>query len=83
MSPSFKSYLNEIARYPLLTVDQEIQYGRRIAKMRELQQLERTLTDAEQRLVRSGQRARERRVVFDIIPTQAAAEVVVAVNRSS
>jgi RNA polymerase primary sigma factor len=48
------------ARYPLLTVDQEIQYGRRIAKMRELQQLERILTDAEQRLVRSGQRARER-----------------------
>ena len=60
MSPSFKSYLNEIARYPLLTVDQEIQYGRRIAKMRELQGLERSLTDAEQRLVRSGQRARER-----------------------
>ena len=60
MSPSFKSYLNEIARYPLLTVDQEIQYGRRIAKMRELQELERPLTDAEHRLVRSGQRARER-----------------------
>ena len=60
MSPSFQTYLNEIARYPLLTVDQEIQFGRRIAKMRELQQLERTLTDAEQRLVRSGQRARER-----------------------
>jgi RNA polymerase primary sigma factor len=60
MSPSFKSYLNEIARYPLLTVDQEIQYGRRIAKMRELQRLDRPLTDAEQRLVRSGQRARER-----------------------
>ena len=60
MSPLFKSYLNEIARYPLLTVDQEIQYGRRIAKMRELQQLERTLTDAEQQLIRSGQRARER-----------------------
>ena len=60
MSPSFKSYLNEIARYPLLTVDQEIQYGRRIARMRELQELERPLTDAEQRLVRSGLRARER-----------------------
>jgi RNA polymerase primary sigma factor len=60
MSTSFQTYLNEIARYPLLTVDQEIQYGRRIAKMRELQQIERTLTDAEQRLVRSGQRARER-----------------------
>ena len=60
MSPSFKSYLSEIARYPLLTTEQEIQYSRRIAKMRELQQLERPLTDAEQRLVRSGRRARER-----------------------
>jgi DNA-directed RNA polymerase sigma subunit (sigma70/sigma32) len=60
MSTSFQSYLNEIARYPLLSAEQEIQYGRRIAKMRELQQIERTLTDAEQRLVRSGQRARER-----------------------
>jgi len=60
MSSSFNSYLNEIARYPLLTVDQEIQYGRRIARMRELQELERPLTDAEQRLVRSGLRARER-----------------------
>jgi len=57
---SLKDYLNEIARYPLLTVDQEIQYGRRIAKMRELQQLERELTTEENRLVRSGQRARER-----------------------
>ena len=60
MSPSFQTYLNEIARYPLLSAEQEIQYGRRIAKMRELQRLERPLTDAEQRLVRSGQRARER-----------------------
>jgi RNA polymerase primary sigma factor len=60
MSPSFKSYLNEIARYPLLTSAQEIQYGRRIARMRELQEIERPLTDAEQRLVRSGLRARER-----------------------
>jgi RNA polymerase primary sigma factor len=60
MSPSFQTYLNEIARYPLLSANQELLYGRRIAKMRKLQQLERTLTDAEQRLVRSGQRARER-----------------------
>jgi RNA polymerase primary sigma factor len=60
MSPSFKSYLNEIARYPLLTSAQELLYGRRIAKMRELQELQRPLTDAEQRLVRSGLRARER-----------------------
>jgi RNA polymerase primary sigma factor len=57
---SFKSYLTEIARYPLLTVDQEIQYGRRIAKMRELKELDRDLTAAEQRELRSGQRARDR-----------------------
>ena len=60
MSPSFNSYLNEIARYPLLSANQELLYGRRIAKMRELQELERPLTDAEHRLVRSGLRARER-----------------------
>jgi RNA polymerase primary sigma factor len=60
MSSSFKSYLNEIARYPLLTVDQEIQYGRRIAAMRKLRDAERPLTPAEQRVIRSGLRARER-----------------------
>jgi RNA polymerase primary sigma factor len=60
MSSSFKSYLNEIARYPLLTVDQEIQYGRRIAAMRELRGIDRPLTPAEQRVMRSGLRARER-----------------------
>ena len=60
MSSSFKSYLNEIARYPLLTVDQEIQYGRRIAAMRELRNIDRPLTPAEQRVIRSGLRARER-----------------------
>jgi RNA polymerase primary sigma factor len=60
MSSSFKSYLNEIARYPLLTVDQEIQYGRRIAAMRELRGIDRPLTPAEQRVIRSGLRARER-----------------------
>jgi RNA polymerase primary sigma factor len=60
MSSSFKSYLNEIARYPLLTVDQEIQYGRRIAAMRELRDIERPLTPAEQSVMRSGLRARER-----------------------
>jgi RNA polymerase primary sigma factor len=60
MMSSLKDYLNEIARYPLLTVDQEIQYGRRISKMRELQQCECDLTSEEKRLVRSGQRARER-----------------------
>jgi RNA polymerase primary sigma factor len=60
MSSSFKSYLNEIARYPLLTVDQELLFGRRIAAMRELRDIERPLTPAEQRVMRSGLRARER-----------------------
>ena len=60
MASSFKRYLQEIARFPLLTVDQEIQYGRRIATMQGLKQLDRPLTNAEQRLVRSGLRARER-----------------------
>lgn len=57
---SFKNYLKEIARYPLLTVDQEIQYGRRIARMRELKELDRELTATENREIRSGQRARDR-----------------------
>jgi RNA polymerase primary sigma factor len=60
MSSSFKSYLNEIARYPLLTVDQEMLFGRRIAAMRELRDIDRPLTPAEQRVMRSGLRARER-----------------------
>jgi hypothetical protein len=44
MSSSFKSYLNEIARYPLLSVDQELLFGRRIAAMRELRDIDRPLT---------------------------------------
>jgi RNA polymerase primary sigma factor len=60
MSSSFKSYLNEIARYPLLSVDQELLFGRRIAAMRELRDIDRPLTPAEQRVMRSGLRARER-----------------------
>ena len=60
MSSSFKSYLNEIARYPLLSVDQELLFGRRIAAMRELRDIDRPLTPSEQRVIRSGLRARER-----------------------
>ena len=60
MSDSIKDYLNSIAKYPLLTPEQEIQLGRRVARLRELQQLERPLTKDEQREVRSGERARQR-----------------------
>lgn len=60
MSSQFQSYLNEIARFPLLTVDQELLYGKRVAAMRELQSLSRPLTLEEKRVIRSGLRARER-----------------------
>jgi RNA polymerase primary sigma factor len=60
MSDSIKDYLNSIAKYPLLTPEQEIQLGRRVARLKELQQLERPLTKDEQREVRSGERARQR-----------------------
>jgi len=60
MSDPIKDYLNSIAKYPLLTPQQEIQLGRRVARLRELRQLERPLTKDEQREVRSGERARQR-----------------------
>jgi RNA polymerase primary sigma factor len=60
MSDSIKDYLNSIAKYPLLTPQQEIQLGRRVQRLRELQSLDRPLTNAEQREKRSGERARQR-----------------------
>jgi RNA polymerase primary sigma factor len=60
MSDSIKNYLNSIAKYPLLTPQQEIQLGRRVQRLRELQSLDRPLTNAEQRERRSGERARQR-----------------------
>jgi RNA polymerase primary sigma factor len=60
MSDSIKDYLNSIAKYPLLTPQQEIQLGRRVQRLRELQSLDRPLTNAEQREKRSGGRARQR-----------------------
>jgi RNA polymerase primary sigma factor len=53
-------YLNSIARYPLLTAQQEIQLGRRVQRWRELKDLERPLTNQERRELRSGERARQR-----------------------
>ena len=60
MSDSIKDYLNSIAKYPLLTPQQEIQLGRRVEKWRELKTLARPLTKEEQRELRSGERARQR-----------------------
>jgi len=60
MSDAIGDYLNSIARYPLLTPQQEIQLGRRVAKWRELKDLDRPLTTQERRELRSGERARQR-----------------------
>lgn len=60
MSDYVKDYLNSIARYPLLTPQQEIQLGRRVMRWRELNALDRLLTKEEQRELRSGGRARQR-----------------------
>jgi len=49
---SLKEYLREIARYPLLSPEQEIQLGRQVVRMQQP-----TCTDREQR---QGQRARDK-----------------------
>ncbi len=59
MADSIKDYLNDIAKQPLLTPQQEIQLGRRVAKWRELKDKPKPLTLAEQREMRSGERARQ------------------------
>lgn len=56
--PQLKAYLANIARYPLLTHNQELQLSKRIMRMLELRKLDRPLTPAEQREMRSGERAR-------------------------
>jgi len=58
MSDSIKDYLNSIARFPLLTPQQEIQLARRISRMRELKSATHELTAAERREIRSGEKAR-------------------------
>ena len=49
---SLRDYLREIARYPLLSPEQEIQLGRQVVRMQQP-----TCTDQEQR---QGQRARDK-----------------------
>ncbi|NDH03285.1 MAG: sigma-70 family RNA polymerase sigma factor, partial [Marivivens sp.] len=57
---AFKSYLNAIGNYPLLTADQEIQLSRQIQQMLELKEADRELSPAEQRQVKIGERAKEK-----------------------
>lgn len=49
---SLKEYLREIARYPLLSPEQEIQLGRQVVKMQQ--------SDCTDRELRQGQRARDK-----------------------
>lgn len=58
MSDVVKDYLNSIARFPLLTPQQEIQLGRRVARWVELKS-KKNLTESERRELRSGERARQ------------------------
>lgn len=64
MSDSFRQFLNEIGKYPLLTAEQEIQLSRRIFAMQDLLEGrdvdKEPLTADEQRIIRSGQRAKEK-----------------------
>lgn len=54
-------YLNEIARFPLLTASQEIQLGRQIKKYVELKDLpEDQLDDIQKRQIKAGFRAKEK-----------------------
>jgi RNA polymerase primary sigma factor len=57
---ALKDYLNNIARYPLLTPQQEIELGRRVAKMQELKKLKRELTAIETRQLKSGEKAKQK-----------------------
>ena len=60
MADTIKDYLNSIAKYPLLTPQQEIQLGRRVARWRELKDATHPLSADEQRELRSGERARQK-----------------------
>jgi len=55
----FRDYLNEIARYPLLTPDQEIQLSRQVHRMLELEAMPGDRTMREKREIKVGARARD------------------------
>ena len=59
MSDQITDYLNSIARYPLLTQQQEIELGRRVMRWRELKDSAK-LSPPERQQLRSGERARQK-----------------------
>jgi RNA polymerase sigma factor (sigma-70 family) len=56
---SFKDYLNEIARYPLLSGEQEIQLSRQVHRMMELRATQGERSKAEEREIKRGIRAHQ------------------------
>lgn len=54
------SFLESLGRFPLLTPEQEITYGRHVKQAIALEQLTRSLTKAEQRIIKRGKRARQK-----------------------
>lgn len=60
MAESFQLYLNEIGRHPLLTPEQEIDLSRRVFKFVELRDSDGERTKEETRLMRQGQRAKDK-----------------------
>lgn len=59
-SSGMNAYLNSVGKIPLLTPEQEIELGRQVMRMQELQALDRPLTKKEQAQVRAGQRATQK-----------------------
>lgn len=57
---AFKTYLNAIGHYPLLTADQEIELSRQIQRMLQLKAAEHDLTVVEKRQIKIGERAKEK-----------------------
>lgn len=59
-STAIDSYLAEISRYPLLTAEEEIELGRQVQEMLQLKQEIRELTPQEKRVIRRGERAKQK-----------------------
>jgi RNA polymerase primary sigma factor len=59
-SSGMTAYLNSVGRIPLLTPEQEIELGRQVMRMHELQALDRPLTKKEQAQVGAGKRATQK-----------------------